>query len=135
MQSLFDQSDPKTFLIIRQNRGVAGTFRRGASIVKKNILTPCLAILFLILSTFTNQVFGEEEKKTMHYDGIVHEISVDKQTIVVGREDRNIALLFDTSKTTFTNVKGLEDLKQGDTVGIEYEAVRGKTFAVTLTKE
>lgn len=94
-----------------------------------------LIILLAALLLVAGQVFGEGDRKTSSYAGIVHEVNVEKKTIVAGKEDRNIAMLFDASKATFTNATGLEDLQRGDKVVIEYDAIRGHTFAVTVTRE
>ncbi|MEK6700076.1 MAG: hypothetical protein AABZ10_13675 [Nitrospirota bacterium] len=97
--------------------------------------TICLIFLFISAIIASNPAFAEEKRKTSRYSGIAQEVNVKAKTIVLGKENRDIAMLFDAAKATFTNVKGLQDLKRGDRVVIEYDAMGGRTIAVTVMKE
>jgi hypothetical protein len=65
----------------------------------------------------------------------VQDVDPKAGTIVVGKERKNIGMLFNASKTVFTNITGLEDLKPGDKVVVEYDAKLGQTLAVSIAKE
>jgi uncharacterized membrane protein len=94
-----------------------------------------LILVFIGILVFSSTGFTEEKRKTLRYSGIVQEVSVKDKTIVVGREKKALAMLFDAANASFANVKDLQDLKAGDRVVIDYDAERGKTIAVTVTKE
>lgn len=97
--------------------------------------TSGLILLVIGLIAIAHPGWTEEKRKTNRYSGVVQEVSVKEKTISAGRENRSIAMLFDASKATFTNIKGLRDLKPGDKVVIEYDAMRGQTIAITVTRE
>lgn len=94
-----------------------------------------LILLLVCLIALAHPVSAEDKRKTNRYSGVVQEVNVKEGTIAAGKENRNIAMLFDASKATFTNSKGLQDLKPGDKVVIEYDAVLGRTIAITVTRE
>lgn len=94
-----------------------------------------LIIIFTGLTIFVGSGLAEEKRKTSRYPGLVQEVDPKAKTIVVGKEGRNLAMLFTVSQTAFANIKGLQDLKPGDKVVVEYDAIRGETIAVSITKE
>ncbi len=94
-----------------------------------------LIFLFISVIIVSNPAFAEEKRKTNRYSGTVQEVDAKAKTIVVNKENQNLGMLFEAENPTFENLKGLEDLKRGDRVVIEYDAKQGKTIAVTVTKE
>jgi Cu/Ag efflux protein CusF len=97
-----------------------------------------IIILILILTGLTVCIgsgLTAEKRKTSRYPGLVQDVDLKAETIVVGKERKNLGMLFHASKTIFTNIAGLKDLKPGDKVVVEYDAKLGQTIAVTITKE
>lgn len=96
-----------------------------------------IGFVFAVMSVIivSNTGFTEEKRKTLAYSGIVQNIDVNAKTITVAKEKLDLAMLFDAAHTEYKNVKGLEDLKAGDKVVVDYDAIKGKTIAVTLTKK
>ena len=93
-----------------------------------------LTIIFTSLTIFVGSGLAEEKRKTSSYPGLVQEVDPKAGTIVVGKEGKTLGMLFIVSKTIFTNFKGLQDLKPGDKVVVEFDAKLGQTLAVSITK-
>ena len=101
--------------------------------MKKALMGCILAVIGIII--IANTGVAEEKRKTLDYHGIVQEVDVKAKTITVAREKLDLAMLFDAAHTAFKNVKGLDDLRSGDKVLISYDAIKGKTIAITLTRQ
>ncbi|HAS55100.1 MAG: hypothetical protein A2X56_01700 [Nitrospirae bacterium GWC2_57_13] len=94
-----------------------------------------LILIFVGTIVSSSPGFAEEKRKTIRYAGVVQDVNTRDKTIVVGKEKKSLAMLFDAANAAFLNVEGLQDLKVGDRVVIDYDAERGKTIAITVTKE
>jgi Cu/Ag efflux protein CusF len=105
--------------------------------IRRRIMKKCtigLILLFISVIIASSPAFSQDKRKTNRYSGTVQEVDVKAKTLVVNKENQNLGMLFEAKNPTFKNVKGLEDLKRGDRVVIEYDAKQGKTIAVTVTK-
>ncbi len=100
----------------------------------KYLLSLMLLFSYLVV-VVPSQAFTKDKRKTSRYSGVVQEVDRKAKTIFAGRENRNVGLLFEAGTSKFTNIKGLQDLKPGDKIVVEYDAVGGKTIAVTVRKE
>ncbi|HLE42247.1 MAG TPA: hypothetical protein VI956_12165 [Nitrospirota bacterium] len=97
--------------------------------------TICMILLFTGIIVVLSPTFAEEKRKTSRYSGVVQEVNVGAKTLTVAKEKRSLAMLFYAANAAFTNIKGLQELKPGDKVVVEYDAREGKTIAVTVTME
>jgi hypothetical protein len=99
-------------------------------------------VLFVLILFFTSLcVFlagsglAEEKQKTLRYTGVVREVNRKEKTLVAGKGNKSLGMLFHAENAIFRNIEGLQALKPGDAVVVEYDAKEGQTFAVSITKE
>lgn len=90
-------------------------------------------LALMLLAGFT--AAGAGERKTLRYSGIVQEVNTKAMTLVVVKEGTDLGMLFDASRTHWKNVHGLADLRTGNRVVVEYDAVKARTIAVSVARE
>lgn len=95
-----------------------------------------LILLSVTVIVLARSVSHAEERKTLEYSGVVQEVNArDKTLVAAKKENLDLGMLFDASKTGFTNVAGLQDLKPGDRIIVRYDAVKARAIAVTVTRK
>lgn len=77
---------------------------------------------------------SNSNKKDFAYEGVVDRLDLNKKTVVIRKEDSNLAIEFDASKTKLTGYSGLNNVKRDDKVVVKYKVESGKAHAVALEK-
>jgi hypothetical protein len=57
-----------------------------------------------------------------------------EKIVMVGKPKSELGMAFHAPKAKLVGYKKLGDIKPGDKVTVEYDAMRSMTFAVTITK-
>jgi Cu/Ag efflux protein CusF len=81
------------------------------------------------------QAAPEQPRKTALYSGVVQEMDLKEKIVMVGKPKSELGMAFHASKAKLVGYKKLKDIKPGDKVKVEYDAIKSRTFAVTITKE
>jgi Cu/Ag efflux protein CusF len=81
------------------------------------------------------QVPETQPRKTALYQGVVQDVDLKNKIVVAGKPKSELGMAFHASKAKLVGYKKLKDIKPGDQVKVEYDAIKGETFAVTITKE
>jgi Cu/Ag efflux protein CusF len=77
----------------------------------------------------------EQPRKTALYSGVVQEVDLKEKIVMVGKPKSELGMAFHASEAKLVGYKKLKDIKPGDKVKVEFDAMKSKTFAVTITKE
>ncbi len=81
------------------------------------------------------QAAPEQPRKTALYSGVVQEVDLKEKIVMVGKPKSELGMAFHASEARLVGYKKLKDIKPGDKVKVEYDAIKARTFAVTITKE
>ncbi len=81
------------------------------------------------------QAVQEQPRKTAPYSGVVQAVDLKKKIVTVGNPKSELGLAFHASKAKLVGYKTLRDIKPGDKVKVEFDAIKSKTYAVSITKE
>ncbi len=81
------------------------------------------------------QAAQPQPRKTAPYSGVVQALDLKKKIVTVGKPNSELGLAFHASKAKLVGYKRLKDIKPGDKVKIEFDAIKSKTYAVSITKE
>jgi Cu/Ag efflux protein CusF len=81
------------------------------------------------------QVLQEQPRKTALYHGVVQEVDLKNKIVMAGKPKSELGMAFHASKAKLVGYKELKDIKPGDKVKVEFDAIKSKTYAVTITKE
>lgn len=77
----------------------------------------------------------DQPRKTALYQGVVRDVDLKEKIVVAGKPNSELGMAFHASQAKLAGYQKLEDIKPGDKVKIEFDAIKSKTFAVTITKE
>ena len=77
----------------------------------------------------------DQPRKTALYSGVVQEVDLKEKIVIVGKPKSELGMAFHASKAKLVGYKKLGDIKPGDKVKVEFDAMQSKTFAITITKE
>ena len=77
----------------------------------------------------------EQPRKTALYSGVVQEVDLKEKIVMVGKPKSELGMAFHASEAKLVGYKKLKDIKPGDKVKVEFDAIKSRTFAVTITKE
>jgi uncharacterized OB-fold protein len=69
------------------------------------------------------------------YHGVVQEVDLKQKIVMAGKPKSELGMAFHASDAKLVGYKTLTDIKPGDKVKIEFDAIKSRTFAVTITKE
>lgn len=81
------------------------------------------------------QAAQDQPRKTALYQGVVRDVDLKEKIVVAGKPNSELGMAFHASQAKLAGYQKLEDIKPGDKVKIEFDAIKSKTFAVTITKE
>jgi Cu/Ag efflux protein CusF len=81
------------------------------------------------------QAAQEQPRKTALYSGVVQEVDLKEKIVMVGKPKSELGMAFHASEAKLVGYKKLKDIKPGDKVKVEFDAIKARTFAVTITKE
>ncbi len=81
------------------------------------------------------QAVQEQPRKTALYSGVVQYVDLKKKIVTVGKPNSELGLAFYASNAKLVGYQRLKDIKPGDKVKVEFDAIKSKTYAVTITKE
>lgn len=97
--------------------------------------------LFLMVSLFAAGVNaagpaeGKKKKEAGAYVGVVAEIDLTANKMVVAQNSSDLAMVFNTSKTKLgSGYKDLAEVKVGDQVEVKFEAKVGTIYALSVSK-
>jgi Cu/Ag efflux protein CusF len=76
-----------------------------------------------------------QPRKTALYQGVVQEVDLDKKIVMAGKPKSELGMAFHATDARLVGYKTLKDIKPGDKVAIEFDAIKSKTIAITITKE
>ena len=76
-----------------------------------------------------------QPRKTALYHGVVQEVDLEKKIVMAGKPKSELGMAFHASDAKLVGYKTLKDIKPGDKVKVEFDAIKSKTIAVTITKE
>ena len=107
------------------------------------------AIMAMAWLGMASAVFAEEAKqaptetkaapaqprKTAVYQGVVQEVDLTQKIVMAGKPKSELGMAFHASDAKLIGYKTLKDIKVGDKVKIDFDAIKSRTFAVTITKE
>ena len=77
----------------------------------------------------------EQPRKTALYHGVVQEVDLKNKIVTAGKPKSELGMAFHASDAKLVGYKTLKDIKPGDKVKVEFDAIKAKTYAVTITKE
>ncbi len=77
----------------------------------------------------------DQPRKTSSYSGVVQEVDLKEKIVMVGKPKSELGMAFHSSEAKLVGYKKLKDIKPGDKVKVEYDAIKARTIAVTITKE
>lgn len=76
-----------------------------------------------------------QPRKTALYHGVVQEVDLKKKIVTAGKPNSELGMAFHASDARLVGYKTLKDIKPGDKVKVEFDAIKSKTYAVSITKE
>ena len=76
-----------------------------------------------------------QPRKTAVYQGVVQEVDLKQKIVMAGKPKSELGMAFHASDAKLIGYKTLKDIKVGDKVKIDFDAIKSRTFAVTITKE
>lgn len=76
-----------------------------------------------------------QPRKTAAYQGVVQDVDLKEKIVTVGKPKSELGMAFHASDAKLVGYKSLKDIKPGDKVKVEFDAIKSRTFAVTITKE
>ena len=81
------------------------------------------------------QVAQPQPRKTALYHGVVQEVDLKNKIVTAGKPKSELGMAFHASDAKLVGYKTLKDIKPGDKVKVEFDAIKSRTIAVTITKE
>ena len=76
-----------------------------------------------------------QPRKTAVYQGVVQDVDLKEKIVTAGKPKSELGMAFHASDAKLVGYKTLKDIKPGDKVKVEFDAIKSRTFAVTITKE